>query len=72
MVTACISITLKFFETLKKQLKKAEYQINFGAKDVGHLIPLTVGHKMKPTDEEAMYIRTVMRSSDFRYIPNEF
>ena len=63
---------LKFFETLKKQLKKSESQINFEDKDVGHLIPLTVGHKNKPNEIEAQYIRSIINLSKFKYMPEEF
>ena len=72
LTLACVLIIIKFFETLKKQLKKAESQINFGPKDVGHLVPLTTGHKGKPNDVEIRYIRQVLRLSDFRYIPSDF
>lgn len=47
---ACLQIILKFFENLKKQLKKSEFYINFEVKDIGHLIALTVGHTDKPTE----------------------
>lgn len=69
LVLACLTTALKFFESLKKHLKKAEVQVNFDERDVGHLVPLTVGHRDKPTDVEAKYIRTVIRSSEFRYVP---
>lgn len=36
-------------------------------KDIGHLIALSVGHTDRPTELEANYIKTVMKSSDFRY-----
>lgn len=39
---------------------------------MGHLIPLTVGHKNKPTEVEAKYIRSIINMSDFRYIPEDF
>ena len=64
---ACLSIVLKFFEGLKKQLKKSESLIKFNAIDVGHLIPLTIGHKNKPTDSEIAYTKTIMKLSDFKY-----
>lgn len=38
--------------------------------DVGHLIPLTIGHKNKPTDSEIHYIKTIMKLSDFKYDKN--
>ena len=57
---------------MKKQLKKAEDQINFGPQDVGHLVPMTVGHKNRPTEEEEEYIKTVIAQSDFRFIEEEF
>jgi hypothetical protein len=41
--------------------------MNFGPLDVGHLIPLSVGHKDKPTEIETIYIRQVMALSDFWY-----
>jgi hypothetical protein len=40
--------------------------------DVGHLIALSVGHTDRPTDEEARYIKIVMKSSNFKYNPDEF
>ena len=40
--------------------------------DVGHLIALTVGHTDRPTDVEARYMKIVMKSSNFKYIPEEF
>jgi hypothetical protein len=67
-----LQIILKFFENLKKQLKKSEFYINFEVKDIGHLIALSVGHTEKPTDQEARYIKTIIKSSDFKYIPEEF
>ena len=72
IILACLQIVQKFFENLKKQLKKSEFYINFGEEDVGHLIPLTVGHTDRPTEDEAKYIRTVIKHSNFRYIPEEF
>jgi hypothetical protein len=69
---ACLSIILKFFENLKKQLRKSEHFLNFNIMDVGHLIALSVGHTDRPTDEEARYIKIVMKSSNFKYNPDEF
>ena len=60
LITACLSIVLKFFELLKKQLKKSEVQINFEPREIGHLVPLSIGHKNKPTESETQYIRTVL------------
>ena len=55
----------KFFENLKKQLKKSEIAINFGPKHVGHLIPLSTGHRNKPTDPEINYIHNAIKLSEF-------
>ena len=62
-----MSIILKFFEGVKKQLKKSEVLINFDARDVGHLIPISTGHENKPTEAEVTYIKTVMKLSEFKY-----
>ena len=56
---------IKFFENLKKQLKKSELQLNFGPEQIGHLIPLTVGHRDRPTEKEVRYMKTVMGLSGF-------
>ena len=69
ILIACFSIVTKFFETLKKQLKKAEQQVNIGASQVGHLVPLTVGHGDRPTGREESYIQTLLNISDFNYAP---
>jgi hypothetical protein len=66
---ALFSIIIKFFERLKKQLKKSEVLINFGEKELGHLVPLTVGHRDKPTEDETRHIRNVMRKSNFLMDP---
>jgi hypothetical protein len=63
---------LKFFEGLKKQLKKAETLINFDSRDVGHLIPLTVGHENKPTELEICYIKRVMGTALFEFNREEY
>ena len=39
---------------------------------MGHLIALSVGHTDRPTDEEARYIKIVMKSSNFKYNPDDF
>lgn len=67
-----LKISLNFFETLFKQLKKSESYINFEASDLGHLVALSVGHTDKPTDEETRYIRTLMKNSGFKYDAEEF
>lgn len=69
LLMVCFKETTKFFETLKKQLKKAELQTNIGAEEVGHLIPLTVGHRDRPTNKETRYIETLMELSEFKYVP---
>jgi hypothetical protein len=71
LIVATLSILIKFFEQLKKQLKKSEMHINFGVKDVGHLIPLSVGHKDKPTDSEINYIHKMIKISGFQYKKEE-
>ena len=65
LIIACMSISIKFFENLKKQLKKSELQLNFGSEQIGHLIPLTVGHRDRPTEKEVRYMKTVMGLSGF-------
>jgi len=45
--------------------------INFGPLDVGHLIPLSVGHKDKPTDPEINYIHKIIKISGFQYKKEE-
>jgi len=67
LIIACFSISIKFFENLKKQLKKSELHLNFGPESIGHLIPLTVGHRDRPTEREERYIKTVMGLSDFMH-----
>jgi len=42
-------------------MKKSETFINFNPKDVGHLVPLTTGHTDRPTEQEAKYIRTLIK-----------
>ena len=71
LIVATISILIKFFEQIKKQLKKSEFHINFGPIDVGHLIPLSVGHKNKPTDPEINYIHRMIQHSGFQYKKEE-
>jgi hypothetical protein len=46
-------------------MKKYETQFNFGPEQLGHLIPLTVGHRDKPKEREKKYIETVMQHSGF-------
>ena len=65
LIIACLSMLIKFFENLKKQLKKSEIAINFGPRQVGHLIPLSTGHRNKPTDPEINYIHHVIKLSEF-------
>lgn len=36
---------------------------------MGHLIPLTVGHRDRPTPKETRYIETLMELSEFKYVP---
>jgi len=45
--------------------------INFGQIDVGHLIPLSVGHSNKPTDSEINYIHKMIKLSGFQYNKEE-
>ena len=71
LIVATLSILIKFFEQLKKQLKKSEIHINFGPLDVGHLIPISVGHKDKPTDSEINYIHKMIKISGFQYKKEE-
>lgn len=71
LVQTSVNIVYKFFESLKKNLKRAEEHINFGSLDVGHLIPLNVGHLEKPSEEESKYIQFVMDASEFKYVPDE-
>ena len=52
-------------------MKKSEIHINFGPLDVGHLIPLSVGHKDKPTDSEINYIHKMIKISGFQYKKEE-
>lgn len=66
-----MSIVFEFFDKLKRNLKRAEKSINFSAEDVGHVIRLSVGHRNKPTELEINYINTVLRSSKFRFLPEE-
>jgi hypothetical protein len=52
-------------------LKKSEFYIDFDVKDIGHLVALSVGHTDRPTETEAKYLKTVMKSSNFKYESNE-
>lgn len=56
---------------MKRHLKRSEKSVNFSAEDIGHVIRLTVGHRNKPTETEINYINTVLRTSDFRFLPEE-
>jgi len=69
---ACISVALKFFETLKKQMKKMETLNDFGIKEVGHLIPVTVGHRDAPHEWEMNHIKVIMKESNFKYNKEDF
>lgn len=71
LMIACLSISIKFFENLKKQLRKSELHLNFGPEQIGHLVPLTVGHRDRPTDRELRYIKTVMALGDFARRDNQ-
>lgn len=66
MIMACIMSLSTFFEGLKKLLKKYEVKYNFGPESLGHLIPLSVGHRDQPKDKEIRYIKNVMALSDFK------
>lgn len=45
LIMAIILSLITFFEQLKKLLKKVEVKHNFSAQTLGHLVPLTVGHR---------------------------
>ena len=68
LILVAMSIVIKFFENLKKFMKKAE-NLNLGPAQLGHLIPLTVGHRDRPTDREDKYIKSVMKLANFNYVP---
>ena len=45
LIMAIILSLITFFEQLKKLMKKVEVKHNFSPQTLGHLIPLTVGHR---------------------------
>lgn len=67
MAAACLTNLLRFFDNLKRLLKKSEQRCQFDDKEVGHLVPLTVGHRDRPTETEVRYLKTVIRQSGFIY-----
>lgn len=71
MVAACFTNLHRFLDNLKKLLKKSEQRCQFDEKSVGHLVPLTVGHRDRPTDTEVRYLKTVMKHSGFIYEGDE-
>lgn len=46
-------------------MKKSEAKFNFDEKQLGHLVPLTVGHRDNPTGREIRYLETIFKSSGF-------
>ena len=67
LVQACFTIILKFLDNVKKLLRKSETKTQFDETTIGHLVPLTVGHRDRPTEQEVRYIKTVVRHSGFFY-----
>jgi len=67
LVIACLTLIIKFFVALKDTLKKVilKHKSNFTPDQIGHLVPLTVGHRDRPTEKEMHYIRLVMKQSNF-------
>lgn len=65
LTIASLTILIKFFDNVKKLLKKSEQCCQFDEKALGHLVPLTVGHRDRPTETEVRYIKTVMKHSGF-------
>lgn len=60
VILACMHNVSHFFDGLKKLMRKYETKYNFGPEQVGHLIPLTVGHRDRPKEREKKYIETIM------------
>ena len=67
LVAACLTNLHRFFDNLKKLLKKSEQRCQFDETTLGHLVPLTVGHRDRPTETEVRYLKTVIRRSGFLY-----
>jgi hypothetical protein len=63
LILACLHSLSHFFDGLKKLMKKYESKYNFGPEQIGHLIPLTVGHRDRPKEREKKYIETIMAMS---------
>lgn len=67
MVLACLNTTLSFFDLVIKQMKKNERTHSLSDSELGHLVPLTVGHRDRPNENELRYIRKLMIVSGFLY-----
>lgn len=61
-------MTQKFIDNLKYHARKICIGEKIGPEHVGHLIPLTVGHRDAPReDREVPYIEAILRQSNFKY-----
>lgn len=64
----CLQITQKFIDNLKYLAQKTLNNRTIRPEHVGHLVPLTVGHRDPPReDKEVPYIDAVIGLSSFRY-----
>jgi hypothetical protein len=51
-----------FLEEVRKVLRSTKI---FSPSEVGHLIPLRVGHRDQPTSDEVEHINTILAQSSF-------
>ena len=68
LIVTCLEMTQKFIDNLKYLAKKTSISAKIGPEHIGHLIPLTVGHRDPPReDKEVPYIEAIFRLGNFRY-----
>ena len=62
LINGCLSIITKFFENAKKIAREFEIM---DPTSLGHLVPITVGHRDKPNEKEMVHIKLLLDNSGF-------
>jgi hypothetical protein len=60
IILESLKVVHHFLTSLKQIVTELEIQNNIGVDQLGHLVPLTVGHRDKPTEKEVKYIKKVI------------